>query len=88
MENETQHTINLSNRENLSATGVKDVDSFNEQEITAVCDGCKLIIKGDKLHIDQLSIDTGILNVTGIITSLTYVEKVTSNSLVKRLFGG
>lgn len=88
MEIETQHTINLENRESLSATGVKDVDAFNEQEITAVCNDCKLIIKGDKLHIDQLSTDTGLLNVTGKISSISYVEKVTSNSLVKRLFGG
>ena len=88
MENETQHTINLINRESLSATGVKDVDTFNEQEISAVWDNCKLVIKGDKLHIDQLSTDTGVLNVTGRISSLSYVEKVTSNSLIKRLFGG
>lgn len=88
MENETQHTLNLLNRQNLSVTGVKDVDTFNEQEISAVCDNCKLIIKGDNLHIDELSIEAGILNVAGKISSLTYIEKVTSNSLVKRLFGG
>lgn len=31
MEKETQHTITLTNRANLSVTGINDVDAFNEQ---------------------------------------------------------
>lgn len=88
MENETQHILTLTNRQKLSLTGISDVGAFNEQEITAVCDSGELIIKGELLHIEELNLDTGILNVSGKIASLNYVEKFTSTSLIKRLFGG
>lgn len=88
MEKETQHTITLTNRANLSVTGINDVDAFNEQEIVAVCDTGELIIKGELLHIEELSIETGLLTVSGKISSLSYSEKFTRTSVLKRLFGG
>ncbi|HBN39123.1 MAG TPA: sporulation protein [Ruminococcaceae bacterium] len=88
MEKETQHTITLTNRANLSVTGINDVDAFNEQEIVAVCDIGELIIKGELLHIEELSIETGLLTVSGKISSLSYSEKFTQTSVLKRLFGG
>ncbi len=88
MEKETQHTITLTNRANLSVTGINDVDAFNEQEIVAVCDTGELIIKGELLHIEELSIETGLLTVSGKISSLSYSEKFTQTSVLKRLFGG
>ena len=83
-----QHSINLDNRENLSITGVTDVDEFNEQEILFICQSDELTIKGELLHIEELSIDTGNLIVSGKINSLSYSEKVSGNSIIKRLFGG
>jgi sporulation protein YabP len=88
MDNDTQHTISLTNRTTLSITGVKDVDAFNEQEIITVCDFGELVIKGETLHIEELNIETGIMAVSGKITSLSYKEKLTQTSLLKRLFGG
>lgn len=88
MENETQHTLSLTNREQLSLSGIKDVDSFNEQEIVAVCDFGELSIKGELLHIEELSLDSGLMSVSGKISSLSYTQKLTSDSLLKRLFGG
>ena len=83
-----QHSINLDNRENLSITGVTDVDEFNEQEILVICQSDELTIKGELLHIEELSIDTGNLIVSGKINSRSYSEKVSGNSIIKRLFGG
>lgn len=88
MEKETQHTLTLTDRSNLSLTGINDVDAFNEQEIVAVCDSQELVIKGELLHIEELSIDAGLMTVSGRISSLTYNEKVTKASVFKRLFGG
>lgn len=88
MENATEHTLNLTNREALSLTGISDVDSFNEEEILAVCSCGELTIKGDMLHIEELNLESGILTVSGKIVSLTYSEKFSSASLLKRLFGG
>lgn len=88
MENETQHTLTLTDRSELSLTGINDVDAFNEQEITAVCNTGELVIKGELLHIEELSLDSGIMTVKGKITSLEYNEKFTKTSVLKRLFGG
>lgn len=88
MENETQHTLTLTDRSELSLTGINDVDAFNEQEITAICETGELIIKGELLHIEELSLESGIMTVKGKITSLEYNEKFTKTSVLKRLFGG
>lgn len=88
MENETQHTLTLTNRSSLSLTGIKDVDAFNEQEIIAVCDTGELVVKGELLHIEELSLESGLVTVSGKITSLSYNEKFTQTSVLKRLFGG
>jgi sporulation protein YabP len=82
------HILTLTDRESLSLTGVKDVDSFNEEQITAVTDCGQLDIKGELLHVEELNTDTGILTVSGSIISLVYSEKLTTQSLLKRLFGG
>jgi sporulation protein YabP len=88
MDNLTQHSINLINRENLTVTGVMDVDEFNEQEILVICENDELKIKGELLHIEELKIETGFLSVSGKIISLEYSQKLSGNSLMKRLFGG
>ncbi|MCM1115161.1 MAG: sporulation protein YabP [Clostridium sp.] len=91
MSNEAQHiehTVSVVDRRRLSLTGITDVDEFNEQEILAVCDLGELSIKGELLHIEELSLETGQLSISGKITSLTYSEKLNSTSLFKRLFGG
>lgn len=88
MSNDTQHSLSLVNRESLTITGVTDVDEFNEQEILAICDTDELRIKGELLHIEELSIESGSLVISGKITSLAYSEKLSGSSLIKRLFGG
>lgn len=88
MENETQHTLTLTDRSELSLTGINDVDAFNDQEIIAVCETGELVIKGELLHIEELSLESGIMTVKGKITSLSYNEKFTKSSVLKRLFGG
>lgn len=88
MENSAEHTLSLTNRESLTLTGISDVDSFNEEQIEAICSCGELSIKGELLHIEELNLDTGILTVSGKITTLSYSEKFTSTSLIKRLFGG
>lgn len=88
MSNETQHSLTLNDRNSLTINGISDVDAFNEQEIVAICNGDELFVKGEMLHIDQLSVETGLLCVSGKINSLTYSEKFTSKSVLKRLFGG
>ncbi len=87
MENEARHTLSLTDRSELSLTGINDVDAFNEEEISVICECGELLIKGDLLHIEELSLETGIMNVSGKISSLTYSEKLSRTSVFKKLFG-
>lgn len=87
MENEAQHTLTLTNRSALTLTAISDVDAFNEQEILAICEYGELSIKGELLHIEELSLETGLMSVSGKISSLTYTERISQSSIFKRLFG-
>lgn len=68
------HHLVLESRERLSVSGVEEVESFDENTIVMItCQGT-LIVRGDGLHIEKLSLDGGDLKVEGNIDSLTYEE--------------
>lgn len=64
----------LEDRKKLSVSGVSDVGSFDEQNVTAVTGMGELTVRGEGLHITKLSLDTGELCVEGRISSLSYAE--------------
>lgn len=81
------HAIHLEGRELMSVTGVKDVDSFNEQEIRLVTDLGVLYVEGNELHITKLNLDDGQVLLEGEIVSLQYGElEEERGSLFSRLF--
>ena len=80
------HTLRLDERKTLALTGVEDVESFDEAQIVMRTTGGSLIIKGSGLQMDKLSLDTGEVSVSGLVTDLLYEEKAASESLWKRLF--
>jgi len=84
------HRIELSNRKTLLITGVKDVHSFDEQEIFLETELGMLLIRGSKLHIDRLSIERGETDVDGRVDSLIYTElkghTKSGETWLKRLF--
>jgi len=82
----TPQNIILEDRARLSVTGVLDVDSFDDRQIVAKTVKGTLILRGSDLHIDKLSLDTGDLVVTGLVTDLGYEETAPSGSLWQRLF--
>ena len=82
----TPQNIILEDRARLSVTGVLDVDSYDDRQIVAKTVKGTLILRGSDLHIDKLSLDTGDLVVTGLVTELGYEETAPSGSLWQRLF--
>lgn len=81
-----RQTLNIDNREKLSATGILKVDSFSDELITAQTDLGQLNIKGKNLHIENLSADTGDMYVTGHVIAISYSESATVNTVFGRLF--
>ncbi len=73
------HSLILENRKALTATGVSNVDSFDDQTVVAYTDLGELVIKGNGLAISKLNIETGELTLSGEISSMTYTENQSSN---------
>lgn len=80
-----KHNIVIDNREKISITDVKSVDTFDEEEICANLSEGGLVIKGRHLHIQMLDLDAGTAVITGEISMLSYVQKKAEKSLVKKL---
>lgn len=64
----------MENRKNLTVTGVKDVDSFDEQTVVAFTNLGELTIRGEELHITSLNLDVGEFSMQGNISSLSYSD--------------
>ncbi|MFZ2943926.1 MAG: sporulation protein YabP, partial [Blautia wexlerae] len=70
-------------------TGVKDIKSFDEKEILLFTQAGKLVIMGEQLHVKQLDLEKGEVDLEGKVDSLTYLSKNTDNrdeSLFRRMF--
>ena len=81
------HNIILENRKTLTAAGVSDVDSFDEQSVVAYTDLGELTLRGNNLHINKLSVETGELVLEGEISSMSYSENQSSGGgFFSRLF--
>lgn len=80
------HNVIIEDRERISVSGVEDVDSFDERQIIMRTTKGSLILRGSDLHIDKLSLDTGEMVITGLVTDLGYEETAPGGSLWSRLF--
>ncbi len=81
-----KHTLKLENREILELSGIKDVEAFNEDEITATSSMGDIIIKGSSLHVDELNLETGNLRVSGKIGAFMYSDKPAGKGFWNKVF--
>lgn len=85
------HTCVMKNREELALTGVKEVASFDENQVILDTDHGLLMIKGSEMHVKNLSVEQGDMTLAGSIDSLTYSSneayRRSGKSWISRLFG-
>ena len=81
------HALQLDNREKLSVSGVREIESFDENAVVLHTARGVLIIRGSGLHLKTLSIDGGNVAVTGSMDSLSYEEAQKAGGFFRRLFG-
>ena len=85
---EAAHHIILEEREQLSVSGVEEVESFDENTIVMETSQGTLVVSGQGLHIEKLSLDGGDLKVEGTIDTLSYEEsRRERGGLFSRLLG-
>lgn len=71
---ESAHHVILEEREQLAVSGVEEVESFDENTIVMATVKGTLVVRGEDLHIEKLSLDGGDLKVEGSVDSLTYED--------------
>jgi sporulation protein YabP len=84
------HAITLGERNNLVISGVKKIDSFDNEEFLMETSMGYLIVKGEGLEIIKLDTYQGNVNIKGKVNGLNYVEDIKSkdkeDGVFNRLF--
>ncbi len=68
------HSIVINERKNISITGVKKIDNFDNEEFLMETNMGYVVIKGEDLEILKLDTYQGNVMIKGKINSLAYVE--------------
>lgn len=83
------HKIILNGRKAAFITGVNDVLSFDPREVILETELGMLMIKGEELHVNRLTLEKGEVDVDGRVNSFLYSEKGATGegkSFLKHLF--
>ena len=82
------HCLELIGREQLTVSGVEDVERFDETGIVMSTAAGTLVVTGEDLHIGKLSLDGGELHVDGRIDAVSYEDGGQERQgFFRRLFG-
>ncbi len=85
-EKNNDHDITIKGRKQLDITGVKQVDSFDNEEFLLETVMGYLSIKGQNLHMKNLNVEQGNVSIEGKIYDLIYVDQ-NQQGKSKGLFG-
>ena len=84
------HRLMMQNRSSLSITGIRDVVSFDENQVVLDTDMGLLTMKGKDLHVSRLTLEKGEVEVDGTVDSLVYSSnesyRRSGESFFNRLF--
>ena len=90
IESNFNHGVSIAERKNVLVTGVKKIESFDNEEFMMDTTLGFLIIKGSGLEIIKLDTYQGNVSIKGQVDSLSYVDsslkKEKDNSFISKLF--
>ena len=69
------HALSLSDRRQLTLTGVSEVHSFDEKQLVLQTGAGQLTVAGEGLHVNALLLEEGRLSVEGQIDMLVYSRR-------------
>jgi sporulation protein YabP len=75
VETNANSNISIIDRKNIIITGVKKIDSFNDEEFLLETVVGYMIIKGQELEIIKLDTYQGSVSIKGIFNSLSYIQE-------------
>lgn len=82
----SMHDVVLESRSKATMTGIKDVESFDEETILAKSDCGSLAVHGKNLKISRLSVESGDMVIEGEIDSLIYSDNKSAGGFWGRVF--
>lgn len=80
------HLLTVENRQRLNATGVLDVDRFDEKTVVVLTNLGVLTVEGENLHINRLSVENGDIAIEGEIDRFGYADLKQKGGVFKGLF--
>jgi sporulation protein YabP len=84
------HSISINDRKNILITGVKKIDSFDDEEFLVETVMGYLVIKGEELGLIKLDTLQGNVTIKGLLKSFSYVDELAKKekegSIFNRLF--
>ena len=83
------HNVTINERKNIVITGVKKIESFDDEEFLLETSMGFLIIKGSSLEIIKLDTYQGNVSIKGKINSVNYLEsnkKEKEDTMFSKLF--
>ena len=90
MNNSFNHGLTITERKNLIISGVKKIESFDNEEFLMETNLGFLVIKGSELEIIKLDTYQGNVSIKGRVDSLMYLDenlkKDKDSSLLNKLF--
>ncbi|MGM9923008.1 MAG: sporulation protein YabP [Bacillus sp. (in: firmicutes)] len=81
-----EHDVVMRGRKLLEITGVRQVESFDNEEFLLETSMGFLAIKGENLQMKNLDVDSGVVSIKGKIFDLVYVDEPTGEK-AKGFFG-
>ena len=83
------HNITILDRKNLTITGIKKIDNFNNEEFLLSTTMGYLVVTGKDLELIKLDTEKGHISIRGLINSFNYKESIKNKkeeSLLTKLF--
>ena len=80
------HKVYLNGRRTAVLSGVRDVLSFDAKEVYLETEQGILLIRGDELHVNRLSLEKGEVDVDGRIDSFAYSDKEQTEKRAESFF--
>lgn len=74
------HVVTLSERKNIVITGVKKIESFDNEEFLMETNMGYIVLKGTELEIVKLDTYQGNVSIKGKVNSLTYMENLSKKN--------
>lgn len=91
IETTLNHLVSINDRKSINITGVKKIESFDNEEFLLETTHGYAVIKGEELEIIKLDTYQGNVSIKGRINSLSYIDENTKankkeDSIFNRLF--